>query len=97
MKLIDHKSHEITEKTSRKFEAEMLRELRMENTQRSILCYGWFAISALSIVFVLLLILLMGLHIVSLPDKIILALIGATVANGGAMFLTIFKRLFSRK
>jgi hypothetical protein len=97
MNLTEPNSHEILAKTHRKFEAELLREMHMENTQRSILCYGWFALSAVGFVLVFLLVLLMGLQIISLPERIILALIGATIANGSAMFLTIIKSLFSRK
>lgn len=97
MNLIESKSNEIVARTNRKFEAELLRERRMENTQRSVLCYGWFAISASGVALVFLLVLLMGLRIISLPERIVLALIGATVANGSAMFFTIIKSLFSKK
>ncbi len=36
-------------RANRKFEAELLRGMRIENTQRSVLCYGWFTITVISI------------------------------------------------
>ena len=71
--------------------------LRSENTQRTVVCYGWLGISAFSIMSVLGLVLLLGLHIITLSDKVILALIAGTVAQGTAMFATIIRRLFLRK
>ena len=84
-------------RTNRKFETEVLRAMRLENTQRTVVCYGWLALSAFSIVSVLVLIVLSGRHIIDLSDKVILALIAGTVAQGTAMFATIIRRLFLRK
>ena len=71
--------------------------MRLETTQRSVVCYGWFLLSVFTIVSVLTLILLQGLGKIRLSDKVILTLIGGTVAQAIAMFATIIKRLFSKK
>lgn len=96
MKLISHRSIEPS-KSNRKFETEFLRGIRLENTQRTVVCYGWLGLSALSIVSVLALILLSGRHIIVLPEKVILALIAGTIANGISMFATIIRSLFPKK
>lgn len=69
----------------------------MENTQRSVLCYGWFAITTFSIVAVIVIVLFMGVGTIVLPEKVALALIGTTIANGMAHLLTIIKGLFTRR
>ncbi len=71
--------------------------MRLENTQRTVVCYGWLGLSALSIVSVLVLIVLSGRHILVLPEKVILALIAGAVANGISMFATIIRSLFPKK
>ena len=83
-------------KGNRKYEAELLREVRMKNTQRSFICYGLFTLFALNTLFTLSLILLLGLGYVLLSDKIIITLIIETVAHGAAMFFTVIKSLFYR-
>lgn len=75
---------------------ELLRQMRMETTQRSVVCYGWFLLSGFTIVAVLILILLQGLGKIVLSDKVILSLIAGTVAQATAMFATIIRRLFSK-
>jgi len=75
---------------------ELLRQMRLEATQRSIVCYGCFLLSGFSIVAVLILILLQGLGTIILSDKVILSLIAGTVAQTSAMFATIIRRLFSK-
>ncbi len=84
-------------KGNRKFETELLRAVHHETTQRSVVCYGWLALSALSIVSVLVLILLSGRHIITLPEKVILALIAGTVANGISIYATVIRSLFPKK
>ena len=93
MKPIHYKP--IDEKPDRKFA--LLREMRLETTQRSVVCYGWLIVCALTILSVLVLILLQGLGKIALSDRVILTLIGATVAHALGMFATIIRRLFSRR
>ncbi len=83
------------ERPNRKFA--LLREMRLETTQRSVVCYGWFLLSAFTILSVLVLILLQGLGRIALSDKVILALIGATVAQAIGVFATIIRRLFLKR
>lgn len=71
--------------------------MRMENTQRSVFGYGLFALLAFNNMFTLVLVLLLGLGVIALPDKVILTLIGETVAYDAGMFFTIIKRLFVGK
>jgi hypothetical protein len=75
---------------------ELLRQMRLETTQRSIVCYGWFLLSGFTMVAVLVLILLQGLGKIVLSDKVILSLIAGTVTQATAMFATIIRRLFSK-
>jgi len=69
----------------------------MENTQRSVLAYGWFAVTSVSIFAVIVIVVLMGAGVIVLPETVALALIGATIANGMAHLLTIIKSLFSKR
>ena len=96
MKLINRNSIEPS-KSNRKFETEVLRAIRSENTQRTVVCYGWLALSAFSIVAVLALVVLSGRRILHLPERVILALIAGTVVNGISMFATIIRSLFPKK
>jgi hypothetical protein len=96
MKLINPNSIEPS-KPNRKLETELVRAMRLENTQRSVVCYGWLGLSAFSIVSVLAVVVLSGRHILTLPEKVILALIAGTVVNGISMFATIIRSLFPKK
>jgi hypothetical protein len=82
---------------SRKLAAEQLRARRSENTQRSTLCYGWLGVTAISIFSVLAIVFMAGRGMIVLSDKVLIVLIGATVANAWALLNTIFKGVFSRK
>lgn len=97
MKPINHRPSQDLTKINRGFEEERLRGLRMENTQRSVLCYGWFAVTTVSIFAVIVIVVLMGIGLIVLPETVALALIGATIANGMAHLLTIIKGLFSNR
>jgi len=97
MKVINHKSVEDLCRSNRKFEAELLRGMRIENTLRFILGHGWFGLTALSIVAVIVIVMLVGRGVMSLPEKVVLALIGATVANASMLLLTIIRSLFSKR
>lgn len=98
MKLIDDNlPDELMTRISRDLAAEELRGLRLENTQRSVLCYAWLSITATSIFAVLLIVGLVGLGIMKLPERVVLALIGGTVANASVYLLTIIRGLFARK
>ncbi len=95
MKLKTDKPIEVL-RANRRFECEELRALRQENTQRSVICYGLFALFTVNSLFVLLLVFLVGLHVVALSDKVVLTLIAETIANGAGMFYLVTKRLFSK-
>ena len=98
MKLTRHQSKLRWERTiSRKFADEELRARRLENTQRSILCYGWLGVTAISIFSVLAIVFMIGRGMIVLSEKVVIVLIGATVANAWALLNTIFKGVFSRK
>ncbi len=98
MKLIEYRPEdESLAQIKRKVAAEELRGLRMANTRRSILCYGWLGITAASILIVLGIVVLQGLAILALPATVVVALIGGTVANASVLLNTIFKGEFSRK
>ena len=82
---------------NRKFADEELRARRLENTQRCILCYGWLCVTAISIFSVLAIVFMTGRGVIVLPEKVVIVLIGATVANAWVLMNTIFKGVFSRK
>lgn len=82
---------------SRKFADEELRGKRLENTLRCILCYGWLGVTTVSIFSVLAIVFMIGGGLIVLPEKVVIVLIGATVANAWVLLNTIFKGVFSRK
>jgi hypothetical protein len=94
MKQLTNKA--IPVRTNRKLEKESLRAMRLENTQRTVACYGWLGLSALSILSVIVLTVLSGRNIIAIPEKVILALIAGAI-GGISMFATIIRSLFPKK
>jgi hypothetical protein len=98
MKLIDQRpADDAVVKPNRKFEAELLRERRSENRQRSIIGYGSFTLFAIENIFVLVLVLLLGLGVLELSDKVIVTLIVGTIAHGAAQCRIVTKSLYSKR
>jgi hypothetical protein len=98
MKLLDYKpTDESLVKMNRKVLAEELREMKLESSQRSFICYGLFALFAINTLFTLTLVLLLGVGSIVLSDTIIVTLIAETMAHGAAMFFTVIRSLFKRR
>lgn len=97
MKLLNSEPKDSLLEINEQFAAEQLRGMRLENTLRCILGYGWLAITGISIFAVLSIVVLLGLGLISLPIPIVLALIGGTVGNAWVLLNTIFKGVFFRR